>query len=398
FLVALSLPLVPLSAAYLLIVPFMGAARGFRNKNLLVVTGGVFGIFAGLGFNIYIQRGAARLGDPAWIVANIAGPETLLARLGGAYPPARLAATALAAPDGKGALHALACLAIGLAAAFLVVILLGPAYARSLVGFGEASLRRLPSASPFIARVMRRRPRMEALFLREWRLMNRDPSYFLNGPFIVFMMPVIFAVMAFAQREALADIQGFLAGLAGSPYPMLAAAAFGSFLGTGTSIACTALSRDAKALPYIKALPLPYSAYMLAKLLHGLAFAGLGALIGAGGGALVLGLGAWQSLGAVGIALSFAALVNLAGLWLDTANPRLVWDNPLAALKQNPNSVILILSDMGALAGLGVLSSRLPLGAGAFVALYGGGSALLFGLLLAAYPRYAERRIAAIEA
>ncbi len=53
---------------------------------------------------------------------------------------------------------------------------------------------------------------------------------------------------------------------------------------------------------------------------------------------------------------------------------------------------------MAALGGLGLLAGRLPFGLGGFVALYGGGFALAFAALALAFPRYAERRLAGLEA
>ena len=92
--------------------------------------------------------------------------------------------------------------------------------------------------------------------------------YLLNGPFVVVLMPVIIGVMLAVQKDAFMsdpDMAGVLAML-GSGQGAAIAGLVGAFMGTSTSIACTALSRDAKALPFIKSLPISPRTYMLAKL------------------------------------------------------------------------------------------------------------------------------------
>lgn len=394
---ALSAPLLPLAASYVILVPLMRAMRPFRSKNAMMIVGGLVGAAFAVALNVYVQTTSARLGDSGWMLANIAGPDAVVARLGSAYPPAYLAWLSMTARGPAAAAFALAGLALGVAAVGLAAWLLGPAYAASLLGFEERMLKRLASTKEFIDRTLRARRAPATLFLREWRLLNREPVYFLNGPFVIVLVPIIMVIMFFAQREALAELLAQLGDFREGPGGLLAAAAAGGFLGSSTSIACTALSRDAKVLPYLKALPLRYSSYLRAKLLHALVFSGAGAAIGAVGLGLAAGLGAIATAGAFAIAIAFSAFVDIMGLWLDTANPRLSWDSPTAALKRNPNAIISILGTMTLIGALGYVSSLLHLDRALFVALYAGGFGLAAAAALAAYTRYARLRISAME-
>ncbi len=395
----LALPLVPLAFTYLILVPLMSTARFLRNKNAVMIAGGILGLGFALAFNYFIQGSAARMGDPAWIRESYAGPSSVLHRLGQAYPPALLAYASLTATGLRGLGLSLLNLVLGLGISVLAVLALGPAYTASLSSFGETRLRRLASASGFIGhRIKASRPIL-SLLTRELRLMNREPIYFLNGPMIVLLMPVIIAVAILAQGNSLQDLGTALASLhwEGSPYPMLVAAAAGAFLGSSTSITCTSISRDAKALAWLKALPVSLAQIGLAKFFHGLGFAIFGSLVGALGGGLALGLGLPEILGGLFIALAVSGLVTIAGLWLDTANPRLRWDNPVAAMKQNINAVIIILGDMALIGGLGGLSVLVRLDHLGFLLAYGVLPGLLTGLALWAYPRYAEKRLGSLE-
>jgi ABC-2 type transport system permease protein len=97
------------------------------------------------------------------------------------------------------------------------------------------------------------------------------------------------------------------------------------------------------------------------------------------------------------IALAFIAFANIGGLFLDAANPRLSWDTPIAASKQNPNAGIVVVGLMALLALLGFISASLPLGKLGFVLLYGGGFAALATALGILFGRYIEGRLAAME-
>ncbi len=393
----IALPLAPVALSYLILVPLMSTARFLRNKNLVTMIGALVGLAFALAFNLFIQSAAMRMTDLDWIRTNYAGPDAFLSQAGRIYLPALLAWMA-SLSGWTGFLYALANLALGLGAVAAVAVLLGPAYAASLSRFGEGNLRKLKSARGFIARRIKRSSPTWSLFLREFNLMNREPVYFLNGPFIILMMPVILAVGIAAQGNRLSDLLLVVGGLKDGPWLMLMAAGFGAFLGSATSITCTSVSRDAKALPYLKALPIPLENYVMAKFLHGFAFSLFGGIVGSLGLGLFAGLSPLAALGAFFIGISVSAFVDIAGLWIDTANPRLSWDSPTAALKQNPNSVIVILGMMGLLGIMGALSPVLGFGSPGFVAAYGGLPATLTVIGLRIYPRFASKRIAALEA
>lgn len=398
-LITLALPLIPLAFNYLVLIPLMSTARFLRNKNAVMIVGGILGLLMALAFNILVQGSAAKMADPNWIRESYSGSGSFVHNLGRVYPPAFLAWQALTG-DGLGGLGlSLLNLGLGLGLVLLTLILLGPAYATSLSSFGETRLKRLTSSRNFIgAKIKASRP-IQALLWREIRLMNREPSWFLNGPAVILFLPVLLVVALLAQAESLKALAASLAslGLQGTAYPMLIVAGAGTFLGSSTSITCSAVSRDAKALPWLKALPLGMASLGLGKFLHGLIFALFGSLVGALGGGLVLHLGLLEMLGAFFIAAALSGLVAIGGLWLDTANPRLKWDSPVTAMKQNPNSVIVILLAMALIGGLGILAASIHLGFLGFILAYGGLPAALAAGALAAYPRYAEAKLGSLE-
>ncbi|MCX7027248.1 MAG: hypothetical protein NT061_07175 [Spirochaetes bacterium] len=393
---ALALPLLPIALSYLILVPATKASKLFRNRNFILYIGGFLGLSMALAFNLYIQSSMTRLSNPA-VLATLGGPEDFVSRMGKAWLPSWLAWKSLTAVNSfVGPLSALANLAMGLAACAAVALVLGPSYVKSLEAFGESTTKRgkLALGRGFHRSVLSRRPAIFSLASRESRLMNREPMYFLNGPFIVILMPLILAVMYFAQgdalRQSLGDIGRFLEGPAGYLIP----AAFGAFLGSSTSITCTSISRDAKFLPWIRSLPVSPMEFFGAKLIHAEFYSLFGTAVGVGVGALVLGISPLDAAIASLLSLGFSTALNMIGLWLDTAWPRLSWDNPIAALKQNPNAIIVILGTMGLLGGMVGLTLALELPRYGYALLYGAIIALPIGLWIALYPEFAKRKYA----
>jgi ABC-2 type transport system permease protein len=396
-LIALATPLLPLSAFYLVLVPLMTRVRFLRRKDTVIVLGGVLGIGLAMAWQVYYQQLMRSSSDAAWLVANLAEPDSVLMRFSRFFPPALFASRAL---TGSGGLPGLGWLAafLGVQAAGLGLALLAlpGAYARSLASFNESYLKRLASAQDFIRKTLRSRPPLLSFFLREWRLMNREPVFFLNGPFIVFLMPIILGVAYGSMRGRMSGDLSALAGPEAAPYLALAAFGLSAWLGSGNGVACTSVSREGTQLAYLKALPLDMRAYLGAKLLHGLCFSLFAAVTGPCLIAFLLPLSPAAAIEAGYGGFGLAVLLDVAGLFLDTANPRLSWPNPTVAIKQNPNYVIVIMGGMVLVGGICALLAFAP----PFPHLLGiVGSA---GLALAAgfyalYLKWAPGRIARIE-
>lgn len=390
---ALALPLVPLALAYAVIVPIMSVSRWLRRKNTLLYLGGIVGLVLALGFNLYLQSMLAQIQNPELLKKVLASGQLNLGGIANWWPPAWLAMRAL-----EGSIAAtLGNLALGLGLVGIVARLLGGAYSKTLIGFGESFAVKGRIDDAHAGSIFKAVPIFRSLVRREIRLMNREPMYFLNGPFVILLLPVIFALSLLVRRgeivSALEAARPYLAG----PLEYLIPTGLGMFLATSTSIACTAFSRDAKSLYFLKSLPIRQRDLIASKLVHALIFALLGIALGTVGGAILLGDSLADTLIALVLALLGAGALNMGALVLDTFWPKLNWENPISALKQNPNSVIVILGAMGLIGGLGALSATVPSSKYFFAILYGMVFAVVcavFGLLLF---KFGVRRVGRME-
>ncbi|MCE5256356.1 MAG: hypothetical protein LLF89_05855 [Spirochaetaceae bacterium] len=369
---ALVLPVAPTALAYALLIPLMNASKVFRNRNVMLYVGGFIGVAFALTFNYYLQSNMSLAPADAASGAVLAGGQgrsvanSLIAQIGRICLPSLLAWKALSAASWPGSLLAtLGNLGLGAAIAVPTVLLLGKPYVHCLQHFGESTLTREKPRTRTTAKsssqAYRQKPVISALVAREFKLMDREPTFFLNGPFVIVLLPLVFIVMYFAQRASLQEAVAELSPLLGGPAAYLIPAAFGVFLGTCASIADTAVSRDAKTLSWMKSLPISARQYFGAKFIHAELFSLTGSALGCAVTGFFLSLGAGDILTGFLLALVASSCLNLAGLWLDAAIPRLKWNNPVAALKQNPNVLIVLFATVGMTVGIGYLCSILQL-------------------------------------
>ncbi|MDQ7795558.1 MAG: hypothetical protein RDU47_02175 [Spirochaetia bacterium] len=383
---ALALPLVPLAVSYAVLMPLVSASRWLRRKNTILYVGGFIGLALALGFNWYLQTMMARIEDPVLLRKLLIDNGLNLADIANWWPPAWLTMTAIGNSSMPAAFAAtLTNLALGTALAAAAATLFGRSYTKILANFGELAAVKGEIGRSQAQAVFAPRPVFISLVQRELHLMNREPMYFLNGPFVIVLLPVILAISLIAQgqqiQQALQQLRPLLDGQAGYLIP----AGVGVFLASSTSIACTAFSRDAKAIYFLKSLPLEPRDIIAAKLVHALLFAALGIVFGVVGVGLLLGIRLVDIAVALVLAVLGAVALNICGLVIDTFWPRLSWENPMSALKRNPNTIIVILGTMGLVAGLGALSATLPFSKYSFALLYGTvflAAGIGFGVLL----------------
>jgi ABC-2 type transport system permease protein len=397
FAVALATPLLPVALSYLVAIPFIKAFRFLRSKNAIMVIGGFVGIAFAMLYNLWNQTMLAKLSEPEALAAMMASPESLPSTLASLYPPARFALDALISPGAAGAIGwLLALFALGLGSCALVAFALGGAYLHGLTRFNESRLKRLKDVKSFIGREIGERPLILTLLKREVDAMNREPVYLLNGPFVIVLLPVMMAIMFFAQGDTLAASFGRLGDLGPWTVAGLAALA-GAALGSMTSVSATSVSREGKAFFYLKALPVDPAELMRAKLAHGAIFSVLGVLFGAVGLGTFLGCEPLPLLAGIGAALAYALFHDALMLYVDALMPKLNWENPIAAVKQNVNAVIGIFVTFGLIGGSIALKLAAGLESHLLLALIGGACAISFVALLAYLPRFSRARFAAIE-
>lgn len=345
FIGALWFPLPIVAFCYLINISIMRTTKILKNKRIVMMIGGVFGIIAAIGIH-YFMNTVNGFQDSAEI-RNLFTPYrqgfTTLTQI---LLPIRFFAASLAADSfSTGFIPFIAFIALASAIPSILISLFSALYIKTLDGFDEHTLKRLNThdAKKLIRSGFNRHAVFLTLLTREIHSMNREPIYLLNGPLTILVWPLFWCIMYWTGSLKIPP-SAITAAQQGPA--ILIAAICAAFLGSANNIAATALSRDAKNLHLIKSLPISIKCYMQAKFAHAMLFAAIGTLIGVGLIAVFFSLTFSACAQALIIALSLALFFNLLALLLDTVHPKLQWDSPAAAVKHNLNAFIMMFSEL----------------------------------------------------
>lgn len=275
-----------------------------------------------------------------------------------AYPPLKWLTESLtlsgAAAWGRAGLFA----GLSIAALFVVIALCGGGYMR-LALKQEESIRRVNSGKKRGRRERVRSP-FWALYRQEMREVITVPTYATNCLTGAIMFPVMLVAMILGMQKEIGDsnVIGMLGGLLNAPLYLAIATGFLCFTGTMGLAAPSAVSREGKRHALRLTYPVSGGMQLAAKLLMGVSYNLLSAVISA----VVLWVlfpQYWaQTLIALVISQVFSALWCMVGLLLDVYHPKLNWKTETEAVKQSVNgmlSMLVGLALVGLYAGITVL-------------------------------------------
>ncbi len=402
-LIYLFLPVIPLAFVSLLVIAMMRLINFSRKKDALILIGSILLIAASLGAQLLINRSHNR-GSMEDVAAFFSSPNSLLNRVGAKFPPSIWAAKALAGGwSGEGLVNMGLFLGTSLALLWAMLVLSERLFYRGLIGIGEISGRtRSLSRAEMSRRVASGRRPVRAVFLREWRIMNRTPIFLLNGVLVVIIVPAIFVLMAKTAggRGDNAALLRLMTGAANSIVVILSAAAFMIFCGSLNGTASSTFSREGSQFWMSKVIPVSPRDQALAKFLHSYLITVLGILPASLVLLFVLHIKLAHILPAAGLALLLGFVLTAVGMIIDLARPLLDWTNPQKAIKQNLNVLFSIVADIAVLTILGygiIRALKAGLSGAALLAILGVLLAGLAALSLELLFRFADKRYGEIE-
>ncbi len=354
-LVYLTLPVIPLAIVSILVVAMMRLINISRKKDALILVGSIVLIAASMALQFAAGRAGNKHLDGQAMAAFFGSPDSLLNRVGAKFPPSVWAAKALAGGFSHSGLLNLA-LFLGVSVALLgaMLVLSEKLFYRGLIGVGEVSGRRRSlSAAQMSRRMSSGRHPVRAIFVREWRIMNRTPIFLLNGVLVVIIVPVVFVLMATmgsGRGDTAAVMKVMTSG--NSFYVILAAAAFMTACGSLNGTASSTFSREGGQFWISRVIPVAPRDQVAAKFLHSYLISGLGVVAASVVSVLVLHLKAGVLAAAIALALLVSIPLDAAGMIIDLARPLLDWTNPQKAIKQNLNVLLALFADIGILTAL----------------------------------------------
>lgn len=334
------IPIIPLSICYFIIIPLMNYGNLAKKKDLFMIIGGLFGIGIGVLYQYFISNLVNINATPELIVNKLTNKNGLIDVVGRAYYPSIwVSSGVLNYNKVSGILYLVSFILLSLLVAYVLILTTSNMYYNSIIGSNEVTKKNRELKESELKAIFKKNGLIKTLFNREFKLMNREPIYFLNGPLVVVFLPIIFGVMFLTNNQAMEGINTMLTNMQNikliSIYSIIAV----MILGSTASIAPTSISREGNGIYVLKSLPIAPIDIIKAKFLHSALFGALGAVI-----ICIVMIYFKLSLGYIALAFITGNLwlfvSYVIGILIELKWPKLNWDNPQKPMKQNVNVIV----------------------------------------------------------
>ena len=313
-------------------------------------------------------------------------------------------------------------LGIGAFAIFVLIPLLSKMYIKTFEGVSDIKQKKITKEKleKVVSTETKRNSIFKAMFWRDVKGVLREPTFFANGPLGVVLFPLIMIFSMCIPLIADGGI-GEIRGLGNAVselfmknpevigqvkyFVCFGLTAFTLFCGNLTSVAATSFSREGKGFQNIKAMPIKNEIIIEVKFFHALMYILLSCVITTIiFVSIVLLAGMPFSVKDIVSMILIMTFVSCAistfliiiDMLFDTINPKLNWETPTGAMKQNMNAMFAMLVSFGAIAifaTLGIVCGLFIKPNPIFIILIG----ILFLIIAApvgsAYKKYAEKKI-----
>lgn len=342
-LITLLIPIIPLTMGGIFVMIIMRFTNIGKRKEAMTFVGSLLVLVVALGFNFAMQAFVGQIEDGEAIQLLVEGNNSLVGMIGRFFPGATFAINGLVHYNTTDGLMQL-LLFVGVVVAFIIIFVLvaQKIYFKGVIGISEAGAKRKAMDDKAWKKHGSSSSLLSGLVIREFKMLLRSPTYFLNCMLAGILIPVIFVGMFVIAPESDPEIQMLMTTLTAEGNEAMKLAiflAFGVVLGASNGITSTGISREGRSAYIMKYIPVPMATQLMGKIVTGLLTTVIG-LVVTFGGAIYLGI----ELSLIGIgfvlAINGTIFVLLTGMIVDLFRPKLVWDNEQQAVKQNLNLMI----------------------------------------------------------
>lgn len=334
----LILPVIPLCYCAVISMLLMAFTRVVRNKDiiqrlsigllflLVLILVGSIGFIQGMDLELFVEN-LAQGNQPFFQVLNYIFPNVpLYARAFG---------------DG----NFLAFLGFLLVNVVAIAIMLGAAellYFRGLIGLTSSPDKKSAESLDVLLRRSRVQSPFMAYLKKELRILFRTPVYFTNSVAVNFIWPIfVYAILKMQENDiSIAALQEAYANAHFNTYTYFLLGSVGiSLIVTAlNSLSSNAISREGKHFSFMKYIPVSYEIQWRAKVTVSILLSSLGMLVYVIPACILMRIPWSHTIIYVVLILLTVTFVSLLGIYLDSIQPKLIWDDELSALRENYNT------------------------------------------------------------
>ncbi len=348
------IPLVPLVISALLSLLLMNIVSRSKNRDIITIVGSViFMVLIFAGQNYLLGKMPDNQQD--FMMAILNSSSVFVEFMGRTFPPAIWVTRVLTGTGSEAFINLLYLLLISFTAFTIVYLLASFIYQKGATAQLETVSR--PGKTKL---VYKRSSKVFAIFKNEMRTLIRTPIYALNSLVMVFIAPFLLVLpLIGGGLNNDPDLQ-FLYNLIenGEKHPWLILVISGIitlFMLVNPSIATT-FSREGKNIWILKNIAVEPDVQVLGKFLAGYSISFVGAFFTAIVAMFSFRISFANTIMVIVLCSLALIPINAMSLFIDLLRPKLTWNNPQEAIKQNFNAVAAMLLGFVLLSIFGIIA------------------------------------------
>lgn len=348
----LLLPFLPLVISAFLALLLMNIVSRSKRRDMITIIGSIIMMVLFIGGQNYLMSRMPE-NQEDFLMALLQSSDAIIEFMGRAFPPSIWITKVLSSGGVDSAWNLLFLVAATIAAFLSVYLLASFIYQRGATA--QLETRSAPGKTKL---TYRRSSQVFTIFKNELLIILRTPIYALNSLVVVFMAPLLLAIPFFggnfSNDSDLQFIFQFLENNDSQAILMLVSAGIITLLVMINPAVSTTFSREGKNIWVLKTIPVKPVVQVYGKLLAGYSISFVAALV-----TIVIAMFLFKInvLTAIMILiLCSLALVPVSsiGLYIDLIRPKLQWNNPQEAIKQNMNAMLAMLIGFLAVSVFGI--------------------------------------------
>lgn len=332
------LPIVPLAYCGIISIIIMGFTRLIRKKDI-IQKASIALVFILL-IILVASIGSLQSLDLSKIIENMAlGNKTGIKVLNIIFPNVSLYVNAVS----KGSIVSLIVyIAVNVLAVVIMLVLAELLYFKGLIGLTSSTDKHKVKELSSLLSGCKQHSSAYAYFMKEIRNLVRTPAYFTNCVMINFIWP-IFVYAVYKIKGFTYSIEQLEQIYRNNDYHMQQIVLLGVI---GISVIVTALnsissnsfSREGKHFSFMKYIPVPYKVQWTIKAVVGAIFPIVGVLIFFIPACIVVNVPVLHIVMYTFLSIIAIIFVSFMGVYIDSIQPKLVWEDELNSLRENYNT------------------------------------------------------------
>lgn len=330
----LTMPIIPLAYCAVICMVLMLITKFIKSKDIInKITGLLTGLVV-----LALIIGISSIGgfDTEHLTQSISNPSNpILTVMNCIFPHIQFLVNSMSEMT---LLNLLIYILINIAAIGLFMIIAQAIYIRTVLNMGRSTIKKHTSDKSVIEK-LKVHSLSYSYLKKEFKLLIRTPAYFMNCIMINLMWPIFLYLIVVLQGQT-NFLDSFVYGIRSGDQLnvlifVLAVSVISVLVTAANSIASSAFTREGSHFSFIKYIPVSYMTQINIKASVSIIISGTGMVIYVIIAGLLLGLGLKFMIFCCIVALLSVTFTSYFGIFMDSINPKLIWDDELNALRGN---------------------------------------------------------------